>query len=243
MSRNFDLLERTNKEGLLVPGSTPEILRPPTPFPALQGLAKEEIVKLVRRLFFHGGHAGGPRAVSFSGIARDDRSSWICARAAEYLASQADTSVCLVDANFRSPRLHNNYDIGNRTGLAAALTTDGPIRDFATPLPIKNLWLMPTGSAKPGLDTNIDRCRARFADLRKEFDYVLVSAPPLARESEAILMGQLADGIVLIVEANRSRRDTVRQAKEHLETAQVQILGSVLDQRTFPIPGFLYRRL
>ena len=111
--------------------------------------------------------------------------------------------------------MHNNYDIGNRTGLAAALTTDGPIRDFATPLPIKNLWLMPTGSAKPGLDTNIDRCRARFADLRKEFDYVLVSAPPLARESEATLMGQLADGIVLIVEANRSRRDTVRQAKEH----------------------------
>ena len=184
-----------------------------------------------------------PKIVSFSGIARDDRSSWICARAAEYLASQADTSVCLVDANFRSPRLHSHYDVGNRTGLAAALTTDGPIRSFATPLPIKNLWLMPTGSAKPGLDANMGRCRARFAELREEFDHVLVSAPPLARESEATLMGQLADGIVLIVEANQSRRDTIRQAKEHLETAQVHILGAVLDQRTFPIPEFLYRRL
>jgi protein-tyrosine kinase len=56
-------------------------------------------------------------------------------------------------------------------------------------------------------------------------------------------MGQLADGIVLIVGANQSRRDTIRQAKEHLDTAQVQILGAILDQRRFPIPEFLYRRL
>jgi Mrp family chromosome partitioning ATPase len=243
MSRNFELLERTAKEELLTPGSMPEILRPPIPFPALKGAAKEEITKLVQRLFFQGGHAAAPKIVSFSGIAHDNRSSWICTRAAEYLASQANTSVCLVDASFCSPRLHIHYDIGNRTGLAAALTTEGPIKTFATQLHIKNLWLMPTGSAKPGLDANISRCRARFAELREEFGHVLVSAPPLARENEATLMGQLADGIVLIIEANQSRRDNVRQVKENLETAQVQILGAVLDQRRYPIPGFLYRRL
>jgi Mrp family chromosome partitioning ATPase len=243
MSRNFELLERTAKDELQTPGSMPEVLRPPIPFPALKGAAKEEITKLAQRLFFHGSGTGAPKIVSFSGIARDDRSSWICARAAEYLASQADTSVCLVDANFRSPRLHNHYDIGNRAGLATALTTEGPIKTFATQLPIKNLWLMPAGSAKPGLDANMSHCRARFAELREEFGHVLVSAPPLARESEATLMGQLADGIVLIVEANQSRRDTIRQINENLETAQVQILGAVLDQRRYPIPKFLYRRL
>jgi Mrp family chromosome partitioning ATPase len=56
-------------------------------------------------------------------------------------------------------------------------------------------------------------------------------------------MGHLADGIVLIVEANHTKRESVRQAKKHLETAQVQLLGAVLDQRTFPIPEFLYRKL
>jgi Mrp family chromosome partitioning ATPase len=243
MSRNFELLERTAQEDALTPGSMPEILRPPIPFPALKGPAKEEIMKLVQRLFFQGDRNGGPKIVSFSGIAREDRSSWICARAAEYLASQADASVCIVDANFRSPRLHTHYDTSNRTGLAAALTAEGPIKSFATQLPIKNLWLLPSGSAKPGLDTNLGRCRARFAELREQFAHVLVSAPPLARETEATLLGQLADGVVLIVEANHSRRDTVRQAKEHLETARVPILGAVLDQRRFPIPEFLYRRL
>jgi Mrp family chromosome partitioning ATPase len=47
----------------------------------------------------------------------------------------------------------------------------------------------------------------------------------------------------LVVEANHNRRDTVRRAKEQMESAQVRLLGAVLDQRTFPIPEGLYRRL
>jgi Mrp family chromosome partitioning ATPase len=243
MSRNFELLERTTKEEVLTPGGVPEIFRPPFPFPDLNGPAKEEITKLVQRLFFHGRHDSGPKVVSFSGFTDGDRSGWICARAAEYLASQGDASVCLLDANFRSPQLHNHYDIGNRPGLAAALATEGSIKAFAVPLPIKNLWFMPSGSAKQGSEANVSRYRALFAELREEFDHVLVSAPAIAHESEATLMGQLADGVVLIVKASQGRRDSIRQAKEQLETAKVHLLGAVLDQRTFPIPEFLYRRL
>ena len=243
MSRNFELLQQAAKEELLTPAGMPVPLRQAMPSPALtRELANEEITKLVQRLFFRGGQPGGPRVVSFSGIARDNRSSWICACAGESLASQADTSVCVVDANFWSPQLHTHFAAGNRTGLADALANEGPIRSFATSVSTGNLWLMPSGSMKGALYAH-ERWRARFAELRKEFNYILISAPPLTRETEAILLGQMADGIVLIVEANQTRRESVRQAKEHLETAQVQLLGAVLDQRTFPIPEFLYRKL
>ena len=243
MSRNFELLQQAVKEDLLTPAGMPVPLRQAMPSPALtRELANEEITKLVQRLFLHRGQADGPRVVSFSGIARDDRSSCVCACAGESLAPQADTSVCVVDANFSSPQLHTYFGVGNQTGLVDALTSEGSIRRFATPLSSENLWLMPSGSAKGDLYTRVERCRARFAELREEFDYILISAPPLTRETEATLMGQLADGIVLIVEANQTRRESVRQAKERLETAQVQLLGAVLDQRTFPIPEFLYRK-
>jgi Mrp family chromosome partitioning ATPase len=244
MSKNFELLQRLAKEELLTPASMPLPLRQATPSPVLKRqVANEEITKLVQRLFLHGGQAGGSRVVSFSGIARDDRSSWICACAGESLASQADTSVCLVDANSWSPQLHTYFGVGNRTGLVDALTTEGSIRSFATPLSSRNLWLMPSGSAKGDLYPQVERCRARFADLREEFNYILISAPPLTRETEAILVGHVADGVVLIVEANQNRRESVRQAKERLKTSQIQLLGAVLDQRTFPIPEFLYRKL
>ena len=244
MSKNFELLQRMAVEELFIPAGLP--IPPPraAPSPALaRGPAADAIAHLIQRLFFRGGQPGGPRVVSFSAIASDSRSSWICARAGESLASQPDTSVCVVDANFWSPQLHTHFAACNRNGLAAALTSESPIRNFATPLSSGNLWLLPSGSAKGDLYTHVERCHARFAELREEFNYILISAPPLTRETEATLMGQLADGIVLIVEANQTRRESVRQAKEHLETAQVQLLGAVLDQRTFPIPEFLYRKL
>jgi Mrp family chromosome partitioning ATPase len=248
MSKNFELLQQAAKEQLVTPAGVPMAVRRSTPSPApapARDIIQEEITKLVQRLFFRDGQAGGPKVVSFSGIARDNRSSAICPRVAESLAAQVDTSVCVVDANFLSPQLHSHFIAGNRPGLAPALANEGSIRNFAIPLSSRNLWLMPMPSrtAKGDMHTHVERCRALFAELREEFSYILINAPPLTREPEATLIGQLADGIVLIVEANQTRRNAARQVKERLEAAQVKILGTVLDQRTFPIPDFLYRRL
>jgi Mrp family chromosome partitioning ATPase len=76
-----------------------------------------------------------------------------------------------------------------------------------------------------------------------ETNYTLISAPALQAEADMTRIAQLTDGAVLIVEANHSRRDMVRRAKEQLESAKVKLIGAVLDQRTFPIPERLYRRL
>ena len=88
-----------------------------------------------------------------------------------------------------------------------------------------------------------ERVRERFAELREAFDFILISAPAFSQETEATLLGQQADGVVLIVEAHHSRRETVRRIKEQLESSHVRLLGAVLDQRTLPIPECLYKRL
>jgi Mrp family chromosome partitioning ATPase len=45
------------------------------------------------------------------------------------------------------------------------------------------------------------------------------------------------------VQANSTRRETARKAKESLESAKVKLLGAVLNKRTFPIPEALYRKI
>jgi Mrp family chromosome partitioning ATPase len=245
MSKNFELLNRVENSTFFKlpaePGPLPQ--KAHASIPLKKAPPDIEIAKLVQRLFAPVGNGSGPKVVSFSGISRDDRSSWICARAGEILAEQADTSVCLVDVNLWSPQLHIQFATANPYGLAEALTTQGPIRNFGKPLYGENLWLIPSGLVKPGFHASIDSYRERLAELREAFEYVLLSAPALSRETEATFLGQLADGMVLIVEANHSRRETVRRAKEQLESANVRLLGAVLDQRTFPIPEGLYRRL
>jgi Mrp family chromosome partitioning ATPase len=245
MSKNFELLQRVTKEDYfkfsdeLAP--FPQKAHPGIPFK--KNPPDTEITKLVQRLFSQASRSSGPKVVSFSGITRDHRSSWICARAGEALAEQSEASVCIVEANLWSPQLHVHLGADNQIGLAEALTTNGPIRDFAMPLGGRNLWLIPSGLVKPSSHPPMERFRERFAELREAFDYILTSAPALSREAEATLIAQLADGVVLIVEANHSRRETVRRAKEQLDSARVRLLGAVLDQRTFPIPEKLYRRL
>jgi len=245
MSKNFELLRRVAKDDFFTRSgeAAPFPRKPPFAIPFKKDLPDIEITKLVQRLFSLTGKGGGPKVVSFSGIARDDRSSWICARAGEALSEQAESSVCVVEANLWSPQLHVHFSVANPIGLAEALTTKGPIRNFAMPLRGVNLWLIPSGLVKPGISPSRERYQERFAELRETFDYILISAPALSRETEAIFMGQLADGVALIVEANHSRRETVRRAKERLESARVRLLGAVLDQRTFPIPEKLYQRL
>ena len=245
MSRNFQLLERVAKNKFF---TVPDEPAPPAPnglaaIPIKKAPRDPEITKLVQRLFSQAIEARGPKVVSFSGIARDDRSSWICARAGEALAEQVNASVCIVDANLVSPQLHGHVNADLCPGLQVALVSEGPIRGFTIPICGPNLWLLSSGTLKPASNPSMERYRQRFAELREAFDYVLISAPSFSRESEAMFIGKLADGIILIVEANQSRRETVRRVKEQLEAAKVQLLGAVLDQRTFPIPEKVYRRL
>jgi Mrp family chromosome partitioning ATPase len=245
MSKNFELLQRAAKDDIFRFPADPDPLPQKSLFavPRAEEPPNPEIEKLVRKLFSQNRFGGGPKVVSFSGMVRDDRSSWICARAGEALATQADASVCVVETNFCSPQLHIHLAAANSHGFAEALISKSSIRTFAAPLRKANLWLIPSGLTKPATCAPLERYRERFAELREAFGHVLVSAPALSREAEATFLGQLADGVVLIVEANRSRREAVRRAKEQLETAQVRILGAVLDQRTFPIPEKLYRWL
>ncbi len=246
MSKNFELLQRAGKFESFSARAEPVRLPQKKADEASFRKAPQidaEITKLVQRLFSQTSDIVGPKMVSFSGIARDDRSSWICARSAEGLAEQSNGTVCVVDANLRSPQLHNHFAVANHFGLTEALSRKGPIRDFAIPMGGDNLWLIPSGAVRPGNHPAMEHYRERFDELRETFDHILVSAPAFSRETDATSLGQLADGVVLIVEANCSRRETVRRAKEQLESAHVRLLGAVLDQRTFPIPEKLYRRL
>jgi receptor protein-tyrosine kinase len=78
--------------------------------------------------------------------------------------------------------------------------------------------------------------RDRFAELRKEFDFLIIDAPPLSRYADAIALGRLSDGIVLILEAGSTRRDAALAAVEHVRSSRIQVLGAVLNKETFHVP-------
>jgi protein-tyrosine kinase len=205
-------------------------------------VTREESLKLVQNLFLSRSEES-PRAVVFAGIDSGNGCSWICARVAETLVGQRLGSVCLVDANLRSPALPELFGVSNHYGLTDSLSKGGSIRDFTKLVRSDNLWLLSCGSLgteSSGL-LNSETMKTRVSELRKEFDYVLIDSPPLNTYSDGIALAQVADGLVLVLEANSTRREPAVKVTENLRAAQIKILGAVLNKRTFPIPESLYK--
>jgi Mrp family chromosome partitioning ATPase len=125
------------------------------------------------------------------------------------------------------------------------MRTTQPLSDFVQPTWTSNLWLMAAGSAgsDPSCALNPAHLRNRFAELRAEFDYLLIDTPALSCHADAALIGLLTDGAILVVASNSTRREAARRAKEDLDAARVPVLGVVLNRRTYPIPEALYQIL
>ena len=262
MSRNFELLQNIGKEQeffqqdtvvsepapVFSPQITETVQVPLTPAEPSQfvteGSQLAELSKLVQRVFLLPG-GQSHRVVVFASSESGNGCSWICARVGELLASQVTGSVCLVDANLHSPTLHEQFGVPNHHGLSNALRQSGSMRGFVSQLSRRNLALVSCGSElkdAQGLVAS-DRMRARLNELRTEFDYVLIDGSSLNVSNETVALGAIADGVVLVLKANSTRKESARGAVHDLKTANVRILGAVLNQRTFPIPDSIYKKL
>jgi Mrp family chromosome partitioning ATPase len=253
MSKNLELMQETlremqpehaeNSDDILFP--TLQVERnPQAESLEFEPVAPEECLRLVQRVFL-GQPTNSKRAIVFAGIDPRTGCTRICVDAARTLAANTSGSVCLVEANFRAPALPNFFGVPNHRGLADSLTKEGNIRTYANQLQPPNLWLLSAGAVTPASAAllNSDGLRLRLHELREDFNYILVDAPALNLYPDAVAMGRVADGMVVVLQADSTRRESALKALESLRAANVEVLGAVLNRRTFPIPNFLYHRL
>jgi capsular exopolysaccharide synthesis family protein len=203
-----------------------------------------EAMRLVHRLFLAPSQIA-PASVLFCGVEEGSGCSTVCASVAELLATQVKGSVCLVDANVHNPTLHRFFELENNRGFTNSLVDSGPVEDFAQQLPGRDLWILTNGSAPADLWSlsDAESLRSRLLELRSAFKYVILDVAPAGRYLDAMTIGQVVDGAVLVIASNATKRDIARQTKETLEEANVAILGAVLNKRQYPIPQFLYSKL
>jgi succinoglycan biosynthesis transport protein ExoP len=79
--------------------------------------------------------------------------------------------------------------------------------------------------------------------LRWNFDYVLIDCPSLAVSSQASSLAPLVDGVSVVVKAAETRRGQIQRCQQTIEAAGGNFLGFILNQRQYPVPNWLYRRL
>ena len=75
------------------------------------------------------------------------------------------------------------------------------------------------------------------------FDFVLVDSPALSTGQRPMRLGQAVDGVFLVVEAGKTKREQIEQAQRHFAASGTRLLGVILNRRTYAIPEAIYKIL
>jgi hypothetical protein len=199
---------------------------------------QEQIRGLVRQVFLSGRQPA--QQVVFSAV--DERNiAGLCMQVGEALAAQIPGTVCVVEASARSPQLRSVSVNSERRVVPRGF---GSLRESARQIS-NRLWLAPMNLFQSEDENAIsaEGLRTTVRELRLEFDYTVFHGPPAGLYSEAALLGQMSDGVVLVLKANSTRRVAAQKVVQKLHAANVRLLGTVLNDRTFPIPERIYRKL
>jgi hypothetical protein len=197
--------------------------------------AQQQICGLIQRVFFPGWPKPSRQVVIASADAQTD-TALICARLAHEMVNGLPGTVCAVEADRQSLGLGNF--------LAGSIPQRVEQKSGAYVPVSKNLWLAEPDSLFSAENDGFSAVwlRTRMSELRRNFDYTLIHAPA-AFLTQTLVLGQLADGLILAIRAGKTHRAVAQTTLTTLKAAKVGILGTVLMDRTFPIPEKLYQRL
>lgn len=193
--------------------------------------AQHEILRLVQHLFLPVGTSpDGMRSVMFAAPDATQQSETTSALTAETLAAHTGRTVCLVDANVRDPFLHRHFRVGNSVGFSDLVCGTQVAAGVAVQV-ASNLWIVPAGPRRPRQAPLHDGLPRGVADLLATFDFVLFGACSLGAQPDAMQLAVSVDGVVLVADYEKTRRDAARRSVEVLQAANAHVLGVVFRRR------------
>lgn len=187
--------------------------------------------KAVKTLLFcssHGGEGNSTVAVNF----------------AQTLSAEG-YRVLLVDTNLRRPTLHRLFHLEQDNGLTDLCFGGSNLGLVIKPSLLPNLWVVTSGDpySNPAAIFESEFFDSLVERMKMQADWVIFDSPPLSSCGDAITLARKMDGVVLVVQSERTRREVVLQYKERLQKSGAHILGVVLNKRRFHIPQWVYNRL
>lgn len=156
--------------------------------------------------------------------------------------AQQGKSVLLVDADLRKPTVHYTFKLNNTIGLTSVLTNQVEILSAVSKTDDENLYVLPSGPIPPNPSELLgSKSMKHFIDKAKEeFDLIIFDTPPVLAVTDAQILGNLCDGIVLVVSSGKSEKELLIKTKELLTATKGRLLGVVLNNKKADKKGNYY---
>jgi len=197
--------------------------------------AAAEAYRTLRTNLLYGAFLDEPaKAIVLTSPGPGEGKSTTCANLGVVLA-QAGKNTLILDCDFRKPVIHRLFGFRNVRGVVDALVGERKLQENWKE-PMEGLKVVPVGPIPPNptelLGTR--RFSELLASLREEFDYVLIDAPPVGMVSDPAILATQGDGVLLVSDAQHTRKGSVRQAMRSLEAVGAPVLGTVMNNVEVP---------
>ncbi len=158
--------------------------------------------------------------------------------------AQNGSRCVLVSADLRRPTLERLFGMeGPRPGLSEYLASAAELNAEKVP-GIDNLWLIRSGTppSNPGELLNSDRFEQMIKELeREDVEYVVIDTPPVLSTADAVSAARYVDGVIVVVDTERTETSDLLQVRADLERSGSKLLGAVMNREKFERGG-LFRR-
>lgn len=147
--------------------------------------------------------------------------------------AQSGRRVVLLDCDLRRPTLDKYFGLSNDEGLSSLFLNDtATLESVMRPTKLDTLKVITSGPIPPNpaelLDSN--RMRRILETLRSQADLLIIDSPPVLAVADASIVGARCSGVILVIDAGRTRSDISRRAVETLNKTGTKVLGVVLNR-------------
>jgi capsular exopolysaccharide synthesis family protein len=177
------------------------------------------------------------RTIAIAGTRHGEGATRVAIGLARALASEGETRVLLVEGNLRTPSFAQRLPIGKGPGLAEFLAGEASPASLIAPLGERNLSVISAGFRPAVIDC--EAIAGAVAQVMEQFDFVIIDLPPVNRYADASILAPKVDGVILVVEADRTPVVDAESAKKSLDRVGARIFGVVLNRRRSYVPATL----
>jgi capsular exopolysaccharide synthesis family protein len=155
--------------------------------------------------------------------------SFTSANLAQVIVRQHGKRALVIDADLRNPQLHSLLGAEPGPGLCEYLRSEADECSILQRGPMENLFFIPAGrnSGNPAELVANGRMKFLLSRLEPMFDWIIIDSPPSVLVSDAGLLANYCDGVLLVVRSNSTPVDAAKRARR--EFAEKNVVGVVLN--------------
>ena len=185
------------------------------------------------------------RVIMFTSSMPGEGTTTIAANFAKILALQGSERVLVCEMNARRPAFSEVFSTNGESGITEYFVSGNGLAELVQRNEVDDLGVLHVGHQDATIiQLHLNKVFPRLlAEALKNFDTVIVDAPPVLSSPETPPMAEFVDGVVLVVHSGKTKREAVARAIESINNFKGKMLGVVLNRKRYYIPGFIYRRI